>query len=339
MRIGDPQTDRVYDRRIAPAIRRIGLIPRRIDRVMHNERIDQRIIRELDQCHVVLADLTFARPSVYWEAGYAGTRVPVVYTCRTDHFHPRAEDEFGNYRVHFDVQTANIIGWHDANDGTFARALEARLRYVLRPMLRNREHEEQQSRERAQFAALSVDDRRERLAALAIRQARPRGFRAHRVGFTRDDLLLDRPWVRAAQYAARLDRDGDRVAHTAVVFGLANITTVALRSIGGRNVSRWIDDDRARTAIRERRSVVDHVALLSLQPVPQQLIDRVFGDFMSDGQGRISRWSRTVAAEHLDFGLARRTVRIWAARIQSEREGHEILAAILDEIRNQDRRR
>ncbi len=39
------------------------------DRLMHNEHIDQKILREIEAAHVVVADLTFARPSVYWEAG------------------------------------------------------------------------------------------------------------------------------------------------------------------------------------------------------------------------------------------------------------------------------
>src|SRR5262245_36948177 len=46
MRIGDPQTDDVYDRLIKPAVRSVGLSPRRVDRVLHNERNDQRIVRE-----------------------------------------------------------------------------------------------------------------------------------------------------------------------------------------------------------------------------------------------------------------------------------------------------
>jgi hypothetical protein len=32
------------------------------------------------------ADLRYARPSVYFEAGYAERSVPVIYTVRRDHF-------------------------------------------------------------------------------------------------------------------------------------------------------------------------------------------------------------------------------------------------------------
>ncbi|HKW86862.1 MAG TPA: hypothetical protein VJM82_07310, partial [Nitrospiraceae bacterium] len=83
MRNGDPEADAVYDRLIGPTIRRVGLAPRRVDRVMHNERIDQKIVKELRACQLVVSDLTFARPSVYWEAGFAeGRDVEVVYTCK-----------------------------------------------------------------------------------------------------------------------------------------------------------------------------------------------------------------------------------------------------------------
>src|SRR3989442_91739 len=95
MRIGDAETDAVYDRFIAPTIRRVGLTPRRIDRVLHNERIDQKIQKELQACHVMISDLTFARPSVYWEAGFVeGRGLQVVYTCRKDHFRQREGDDY-----------------------------------------------------------------------------------------------------------------------------------------------------------------------------------------------------------------------------------------------------
>src|SRR5580765_8219234 len=104
MRFEEQQTDKVYDRLIEPTLKRQQIVPIRIDRVEHNDNIDQRIIREIEHCDLALADLTFARPSVYFEAGYAERKVPVIYTCRKDHFKANPNDVGDNLRVHFDLQ-------------------------------------------------------------------------------------------------------------------------------------------------------------------------------------------------------------------------------------------
>src|SRR5690349_3854545 len=107
-------TDRLYNQQIQRALKRAGVLPIRIDRIDHNDDIDDRIIAELNQCDLALADLTYARPSVYFEAGYAARVRPVIYTCRADHFRPRQDDPEGNLRVHFDLQMKNILKWSDA---------------------------------------------------------------------------------------------------------------------------------------------------------------------------------------------------------------------------------
>src|SRR5262245_22417471 len=58
----------------------------RVDRVVHNDDIDDRIISEITRADLVLADLSYARPSVYFEAGFAQRSIPVIYTVRSDHF-------------------------------------------------------------------------------------------------------------------------------------------------------------------------------------------------------------------------------------------------------------
>src|SRR5215469_13930643 len=105
MRILAPETDPVYNRLIKPSIKSTGLVPRRIDRVLHNKRIDQNIIAEPPAADIVPADLTLALRSVYLEGGVTeGQGVPVVYTCKRNHLAPRANDQFRHYRVHFDLR-------------------------------------------------------------------------------------------------------------------------------------------------------------------------------------------------------------------------------------------
>src|SRR5580704_7133706 len=122
MRFDEPQTDAVYDNLIRPALTCQGITPIRIDRVEHNDNIDARIIQEIEGCDLALGDLTFARPSVYFEAGFAeGRSVPVIYTCRKDHFTPKPDDTLANLRVHFDLQMKNIIPWNNEKDSRFMK--------------------------------------------------------------------------------------------------------------------------------------------------------------------------------------------------------------------------
>jgi len=68
---------------IAPLMRRKKITPVRVDRQEHLDDINNRIIRELKQCDFAIADLTFARPSVYHEAGFAQRCVPVISPCHS----------------------------------------------------------------------------------------------------------------------------------------------------------------------------------------------------------------------------------------------------------------
>jgi nucleoside 2-deoxyribosyltransferase len=44
--------------------------PLRVDQIEHNDDIDDKIIELIKKCDFCIADLTYARPSVYYEAGY-----------------------------------------------------------------------------------------------------------------------------------------------------------------------------------------------------------------------------------------------------------------------------
>jgi nucleoside 2-deoxyribosyltransferase len=81
---------------IESGIRAAGYDPKRIDRVEHNNRIDDEIIAWIRRSKFVVADFTGSRGGVYFESGYAlGMGLPVIWLCR--------EDDLPN--VHFDSQT------------------------------------------------------------------------------------------------------------------------------------------------------------------------------------------------------------------------------------------
>jgi nucleoside 2-deoxyribosyltransferase len=129
-------TDRLYDKAIKPILKQKGISQFRVDRSNRNDDIDDQILSELHKCDFVIADLTYARPSVYFEAGIAqGRPVPVIYTCRRDHFKDQSDDKYGNLRVHFDLQMKPIIRWTDNLSTSFSQNLEKRDNYVIRPLV------------------------------------------------------------------------------------------------------------------------------------------------------------------------------------------------------------
>jgi nucleoside 2-deoxyribosyltransferase len=149
---------------------KIGVSLRRVDRIEHNDDIDERIILEIKQADFVIADLTYARPSVYFEAGYAqGRGVPVVYTASKDHFRPRSDDLHGNFRVHFDLQMRNIIAWIRPGDAMFARRLKTRVNKVISPILKHKLLDAEAKHREASFKDLALKDQLDLLRATARR--------------------------------------------------------------------------------------------------------------------------------------------------------------------------
>jgi hypothetical protein len=96
-----------YKTAIKVAIERCNYLPIRIDEVPHHDRIDDRILRAINECKFLVADLTGQRGGVYFEAGYAlALRKPVIWTCK--------DTDFEN--IHFDVRQYNCIKWSNESD-------------------------------------------------------------------------------------------------------------------------------------------------------------------------------------------------------------------------------
>jgi hypothetical protein len=98
----------LYKSAFAPAIERAKFEPRLANDPDHNEQIDAHIVAELRHCRLVVADVTYASPGVYFEAGYAlALGRPVVWTCREDR---------GKSDMHFDTRQYNHILWKSHED-------------------------------------------------------------------------------------------------------------------------------------------------------------------------------------------------------------------------------
>jgi hypothetical protein len=189
MAVGRTDTDRIYDKHILPTLRAAGIRSIFMGRLEHNDDIDKRIIREIEACDFCIADLTYARPSVYFEAGFAQRKVPVIYTSREDHLRPRDDDEFGNYRVHFDLLMRNIVPWSNPQDRRFARRLARRIRIVVAPFLRQRHSDALARSEEARFQSRSLEFRFDTVSKTFIKTVKGWGY----VRLVEDDEFS--PWV------------------------------------------------------------------------------------------------------------------------------------------------
>lgn len=98
----DEQMGRAWPDGIRPAFDGTGWKPLRIDAVEHNDRIDARIVAEINRSGLLVADVTGGRQGVYFEAGYAiGRGLPVIWTVRKDYLSA----------VHFDTRQYNHVVW------------------------------------------------------------------------------------------------------------------------------------------------------------------------------------------------------------------------------------
>jgi nucleoside 2-deoxyribosyltransferase len=78
-----------------------------VDEQEHNDGIVDKIISLINDARFVIADFTYHKHGVYYEAGYAKAHgIPVIHTVKKDHFD----------KVHFDLRHLNLIVWENEND-------------------------------------------------------------------------------------------------------------------------------------------------------------------------------------------------------------------------------
>lgn len=174
MAFGREDCDKLYDNHVVPILREMDIEAIRVDRRQHKDDLNNYIIRMLKEADIALADLTYSRPSVYYEAGFAERKIPVVYTARKDHLSRSQSDD--RLRIHFDLEMKKIVLWSAPDDKTFARRLRQRLIYFLKPMLKEREGQSALEADRQKFQSLSVFDRCAHIRKKFSAQLRSRRF-------------------------------------------------------------------------------------------------------------------------------------------------------------------
>jgi hypothetical protein len=185
MAFGQSDTDELYDVVITDVLRSRDVEAVRADRIEHNEDIDDRIIQEINGANFAIADLSYARPSVYYEAGFAERAIPVIYTIRRDHLSQKAADRFIDYRLHFDLQMKNVIAWEHPGDVQFRSRLKARVDHVLGPIRSREEIKRFETADETAFQTLPIEGRTAMLLKVAKEVLTDLGFVAASEGKSR----------------------------------------------------------------------------------------------------------------------------------------------------------
>lgn len=120
----DASHDKLFSEGIKPALINCGYEePFRSIEDLHNDKIPDRIIAQIKQSSLVVADLTGNRQCVYYEAGFAqGYGIPVIFTCNKN-------DEKTLRQVGFDISPYKIIFWDTFNE--LKVNLEARIKATI----------------------------------------------------------------------------------------------------------------------------------------------------------------------------------------------------------------
>jgi len=135
----DKELDPIWNDAFKPVLSDLGWKPERIDKEHFTNRIDDEILRRINNCGLLIADFTGARHGVYFEAGYAlGQGKPVIWTCneswrtkmQTEYIpngtnDPSIKEQGWMDTLHFDTKTYPHLTWSDAAD--LKQKLEDRL--------------------------------------------------------------------------------------------------------------------------------------------------------------------------------------------------------------------
>lgn len=173
MAFGKEDCDKIYDNQILPVLKNLDISPIRVDRKEHKDDLNVYIIKMLEEADFVIADLTYTRPSVYYEAGFGEANKPVAYTVRRDHLKRTQPDEL---RVHFDLQMKKIVAWSDPDDPTFQEKLKKRIKFLIKPIISQGEEIKKRTTEIKKFHSLSINDQCHRIIDIFSKQLLSRNF-------------------------------------------------------------------------------------------------------------------------------------------------------------------
>lgn len=128
----NPEMENIFTKVFEPVIKSFKLNPIKINETESDDPIDVAILNQILQARFVICDLTFARPSVYFEAGFAmGNGIKVIYTSREDHNSDHPNFMAVSNKIHFDLRNRQITWWDSENLIQFHEEISARIERFL----------------------------------------------------------------------------------------------------------------------------------------------------------------------------------------------------------------
>ncbi len=118
---------------IAPAIMDCGLEPYiMVVREPEDGSITSSILAHIEKSKLLIADLTFERPNCYYEVGYAhALGKKVIFSAREDHNPRRDGRQFGDPKIHFDLDSHRFTFWRDGDWENLRLEVKERIREAL----------------------------------------------------------------------------------------------------------------------------------------------------------------------------------------------------------------
>ena len=124
---------KIYKEIYEPVINSFNLSPILISNLELKENVDESILIQISNCRFLICDLTYARPSVYFECGYAtGKDIKIIFTCRDDHNSDNESFNAKNNKVHFDIRNRKISFWNKDNLENFKEELKNRIKIFIK---------------------------------------------------------------------------------------------------------------------------------------------------------------------------------------------------------------
>lgn len=130
MQIGNSELDKVCRDSIIPALKSVGLNPRRVDKHNSGGLLKSEIIKFIESAEIIVADLTNERPNCYLEVGYAmgmNKFQNLILTARDNHNQDNPKHVIGGPKIHFDLRGYDILFWDIDNLKEFQEELRKRI--------------------------------------------------------------------------------------------------------------------------------------------------------------------------------------------------------------------